>query len=146
MAAPSTKIPPSHVPVLDQTGYFSNPYRKWAEQLTALANEFGVVPQNLISSAYTLTIGDQGASIDRAAGLGTVTVTIPENVFQVGAEVNFDNGTSTNGVMTIAAGTGVTLVWAAGGGTGSRSLAAAGIATIRQIATNVFKIWGTGLS
>jgi len=104
--------------------------------------------QNSQSSAYTLLIGDAGKHIYHPSADTTARIwTIPANssvAFPVGTMVTFVNDTGA-GVITIAITTD-TLVLSGAGTTGSRSLAANGIATAIKISSTRWMISGTGLT
>jgi hypothetical protein len=105
-------------------------------------------PQNSQSAAYTLVLGDAGGSVYHPSADTTPrTWTIPANgsvAFPVGTLVTFVNDTSA-GAITVAITTD-TLVWAGPGSTGSRTLAAGGMATIYKMTSTRWMISGVGLS
>lgn len=109
---------------------------------------FGVIPQNSQSAAYTLVIGDAGKHILHPSADTTARIfTIPANssvAFAVGTAVTFVNQNGA-GVVTIAITTD-TMRLAGAGTTGSRTLAANGIATALKITTTEWIISGTGLT
>jgi hypothetical protein len=96
------------------------------------------IPQ--ITSLGTLNSTDGGKHY-----YGSGTLTIPTN-----AAVTLPVGTTilivSTGATTINASVGVTLILAGTGATGSRSLAANGMATIIKVATNTWYINGTGIT
>lgn len=103
------------------------------------------VPQNLQAGAtYQLILSDANKHIFLTNS--TTAVTIPANAsvaFPIGTAVTFvSNG---SGSSTIAITTD-TLVWAATGGTGTRTLAAKGMATALKVSATAWWISGTGLS
>jgi len=104
------------------------------------------IPQNSQSAAYTLVLGDAGKHLLHPAGDNIArTVTIPANAsvaFPVGTTITFINEVNT---LTIAI-TSDTLVWAQDSSTGSRTLAAMGLATAIKKTTTSWLISGTGLS
>lgn len=106
------------------------------------------IPQNSQSSAYTLVIGDANKHIYHPSADTTARIwTIPANssvAFPIGTAVTFVNDTSA-GVITIAITTD-TLVLAGAGTTGSRTLAANGVATAIKITSTRWQINGTGLT
>lgn len=106
------------------------------------------VTQNSQSVAYTLVIGDAGKHIYHPSADTTARIwTIPANgsvAFPVGTVVTFVNDTSA-GVITIAITTD-TMVLAGAGTTGSRTLAANGIATAIKVTSTRWQINGTGLT
>lgn len=106
------------------------------------------IPQNSQSAAYTLVLSDSGKHIYHPSADTTArTWTIPANssvAFPVGTAITFINDTSA-GVITISIDTD-TLVLAGAGTTGSRSLAANGVATAIKITSTRWIISGTGLT
>lgn len=109
---------------------------------------FRAVPQNSQSAAYTLVLSDSGKSIYHPSADTTArTWTIPANAtvaFPVGTAVAFINDTSA-GTITIAI-TSDTLVLAGAGTTGSRTLAANGMATAIKMTSTRWMISGSGLT
>ena len=106
------------------------------------------IPQNSQSAAYTLVIGDSGKSIYHpSADTSARTWTIPANssvAFPIGTAVTFINDTSA-GVITLSITTD-TLVLAGTGSTGSRTLAASGMATAIKMTSTRWMISGSGLT
>lgn len=107
----------------------------------------GVIPQNSQSADYTLVAGDAGKHILHPSADTTArTFTIPANssvAFAIGTAVTFVNQNSA-GTLTIAI-TADTMHLAGAGTTGSRTLAANGIATALKITSTEWIISGTGL-
>lgn len=126
----------------------------WGSALPADAviNTFAVgyrdVPQNSQSVAYTLVLGDAGKHIYHPSADTTARIwTIPANAsvaYPIGTAITFVNDTS-GGVITIAITTDV-MVLALTGATGSRTLAANGIATALKITATRWMISGSGLT
>jgi hypothetical protein len=81
------------------------------------------IPQNSQTTSYTLVAGDAGKHVFTTAG-----VTIPSGVFVVGQAVTIYNNTT--GTITVTQGTNVTLRQAGASGTGNRTLAQRGLATV----------------
>jgi hypothetical protein len=114
------------------------------------ANEVGFknVPQNSQSAAYTLVLGDAGKHIlHPSADTSARTWTIPANgsvAYPIGTVLTFVNQNG-GGVITISITTD-TMRWAGAGTTGSRSLAANGIATALKITSTEWILSGTGLT
>lgn len=106
------------------------------------------VPQNSKSAAYTLVLSDAGKHILHPSADATArTFTIPANAsvaFPVGTVVTFVNQNGA-GAVTIAI-TSDTLRLAGAGTTGSRTLAANGIATAIKVTATEWLINGTGLT
>lgn len=107
-----------------------------------------LVRQNSCSAAYTLALTDAGKHIYHPSSDTTGrTFTIPAN-----SSVAYDLGTALTFVNDIGAGSVTlaidsdTLVWFPSGGTGSRTLAAGGVATALKVETTRWIITGTGLS
>jgi hypothetical protein len=109
---------------------------------------FRAVPQNSQSAAYTLVAADSGKHIlHPSADTTSRTFTIPANssvAFPVGTALTFVNQNGA-GTVTIAITTD-TMRLAGAGTTGSRTLAANGIATALKITSTEWIISGTGLT
>lgn len=114
----------------------------------AAATEVGYlnIPQNSQSADYTAVIADRGKHLFHPVGDNNPrTFTIPANssvAFPIGTAITFVNKINT---LTIAITTD-TLTWAEDGSTGSRTLAANGMATSLKITSTEWLISGTGLS
>ena len=106
------------------------------------------IPQNSQSSDYTLALTDAGKQIFHPSADTTArTFTIPSNgsvPFDVGTAVSIINQNAA-GIITIAITTDVMRL-AGVGSTGSRSLAANGIATIVKVTSTEWIISGTGVT
>jgi hypothetical protein len=102
------------------------------------------IPQNLQTANYQLVLADANKHIFFNAGAHALTIPANASVpFPVGTAVTFVNNGS--GAWTI----GITtdqLVWAAGGTTGTRTLALNGMATMIKTQATQWFISGTGLS
>jgi hypothetical protein len=109
---------------------------------------FRTIPQNSQSAAYTLVLADSGKQIFHPSADTTArTWTIPANgsvAFPIGTAVTFINQNGA-GVITIAITTD-TMRLAGAGTTGSRTLAANGVATAIKITSTEWIISGTGLT
>ena len=109
---------------------------------------FRGVPLNSNSAAYTLVLADAGKVIYHPSADTTARIwTIPANAsvaFPVGTALTFVNDTSA-GSITIAITTDV-LVLAGAGTTGSRTLAANGMATAIKVSATRWIISGTNLT
>ena len=109
---------------------------------------FRTIPQVSQSANYTLVLGDSGDHIFHPSADTTArTWTIPANssvAFPIGTAVTFINQNGA-GVITIAI-TSDTMYLAGAGTTGSRTLAANGIATAIKITSTEWIISGTGLT
>jgi hypothetical protein len=112
------------------------------------AGIYGNIPQNSRSAAYTLVLADQSKHIFHPSADTTArTWTIPANgsvAYPVGTTLTFINQNA-GGVITIAITTD-TMRLAGAGTTGSRSLAANGVATAVKVTTTEWIISGTGLT
>lgn len=106
------------------------------------------IPQNSQSAAYTLVAADAGKHILHPSADTTArTFTIPANSsvpYAVGTAITFINQNGA-GVVTIAI-TSDTMRLAGAGTTGSRTLAANGVATAIKITSTEWIISGTGLT
>jgi hypothetical protein len=106
------------------------------------------IPQNSQSTAYELLLSDAGKHIFHPSADTTArTWTIPANssvAFDIGTVVTFVNQNGA-GVITIAITTD-TMRLAGAGTTGSRTLAANGIATAIKVTSTEWLISGTGLT
>lgn len=101
------------------------------------------VAKNAKSAAYTLVLSDRGKSID--VSTGGITITVPLNsviAFPIGAVVTITNTASS--AITIASS--AVIRQAGTTNTGSRTLAAYGMATLRKVGTDTWFISGAGLS
>ena len=109
---------------------------------------FANVPQNSKSQDYTLAASDSGKHIFHpSADTSARAWTIPGNetvAFEVGTAITFINQNAA-GVITIAITTD-TMRLAGAGTTGSRTLAANGMATAVKVTTTEWIIAGTGLT
>jgi|TARA_R110002126_G_scaffold285692_1_gene436226 hypothetical protein len=107
-----------------------------------------IVPQNSQSADYTLVLADSGKQIFHpSADTSARTWTIPANssvAFPIGTAVTFINQNGA-GVITISITTD-TMRLAGAGTTGSRTLAANGIATCVKVTSTEWIISGTGLT
>lgn len=110
--------------------------------------DVGQVPQNSQSAAYTLVLADAGKHILHPSADTTArTFTLPANssvAYPIGTAVTFVNQNGA-GVVTIAITTD-TMRLAGAGTTGSRTLAANGIATALKLTATEWIISGTGLT
>jgi hypothetical protein len=106
------------------------------------------VAQNSQSTAYTTVLSDGGKQIYHPSSDTTArTWTIDSNAnvaYPIGTTITFVNDTSA-GTITISI-TADTLVLAGTGSTGSRTLAANGVATAIKVGTTRWVINGTGIS
>lgn len=106
------------------------------------------IPQNSQSAAYTLVLADAGGHTYHPSADTTARIwTIPANAsvaFPIGTAVTFVNDVGA-GAITLAI-TSDTLVLAGVGSTGSRTLAAAGMATAIKVTSTRWLISGTNLT
>jgi hypothetical protein len=109
---------------------------------------FRTIPQNSQSAAYTLVLADSGKHILHPSADTTArTFTIPANssvAYPIGTAITFINQNGA-GVVTIAITTD-TMRLAGAGTTGSRTLAANGVATAIKVTSTEWIISGTGLT
>jgi hypothetical protein len=98
------------------------------------------VPVNAQTSIYALQATDNGKLIDITTG----GITVPNSTFSAGNTVTIYNNSASSQSITSAGGVTVTLV--NNGGTGTRTLAAYGLATIACLSANNFIITGSGIS
>lgn len=109
---------------------------------------FREVPQNSQSAAYTLVASDAGKHIFHPSADTTARIwTIPANAsvaYPIGTAITFVNQNGA-GTITIAI-TSDTMRLAGAGTTGSRTLAANGVATALKVASTEWIISGTGLT
>jgi hypothetical protein len=119
---------------------------KGALQDLETAHEANNIPVNSQSAAYTTVIGDaQKIILHPNADNNARTFTIAANAsvaYPIGTAITFVNEVNT---LTIAINTD-TLMWAGDGSTGSRTLAANGVATAVKITSTKWMISGAGLS
>jgi len=102
-----------------------------------------LVPQNNQTAGYTLALGDAGKHIYVTA---TATITIPANsatAFPIGTTIALISG---SGATTTIAITSDTLYLGGFGTTGTRTLAAYGMASLIKVAATTWFISGSGLS
>lgn len=106
----------------------------------------GQIPQNSQSAAYTTVLADAGRHIlHPTADNNARTFTIDSNAnvpYAIGTAITFVNEINT---VTIAI-TSDTMTLAGAGTTGSRTLAANGIATVLKVSSTGWVISGTGLT
>ena len=109
---------------------------------------FRIIPQNSQSTAYTAVLADSGKQIFHPSADTTArTFTIPANssvAYPIGTALSFINQNGA-GVVTIAI-TSDTMRLAGAGTTGSRTLAANGVATAIKLTSTEWIISGTGLT
>lgn len=126
--------------VKDEDRVYNYDGSAWAPTLGAI--------QNSRSAAYTLVLADAGKQIFHPSADTTArTWTIPANAsvpYPIGTEVTFVNQNAA-GVITVAITTD-TMRLAGAGTTGSRTLAANGVAVAQKITATEWIISGTGLT
>lgn len=142
---PSTSNPSTFAVLADD---FIAALPNFVTQANALAAELQTIAQNSQSADYTLVLADAGKHIlHPSADTTTRIFTIPANssvAFGIGTVLTFVNQNGA-GVITIAITTD-TMRLSPGGTTGSRTLAANGMATALKITATEWIISGTGLS
>lgn len=108
----------------------------------------GSIPQNIQSAAYTFALTDAGKHILHPSADTTARVfTIPANAsvaFPIGTVLTVINQAGA-GIVTLAITTD-TMRWAPSGTTGSRALAANGVATFVKLTATEWIVNGVGLS
>lgn len=112
---------------------------------TAFADGMRDVPSNPQTTSYTLALADRGKSIDFTGAVGQ-TITIPANAsvaFPTGTVISITN--YSGNVLTVGI-TSDTLRMAGTTNTGSRTLAAYAVATVRKVDSTTWFIAGTGVS
>ena len=98
------------------------------------------IPANAQSGAYVAVAADAG----KAIYISTGGVTLNDSVFSAGDAVTIINNSGSN--QTITQGSGVTLYNTSDAGTGNRTLAGRGMATVWFAAASTAYISGSGLS
>lgn len=119
-----------------------------ANAINDVAGDVRNIPQRSVSAATSFALTDKGGHVYHPSADTTArTWTIPANAsvaFPVGTAITIVNDTSA-GALTIAITTD-TLVWQPTGGTGSRTLAANGSATLLKVTSTRWIITGVGLT
>jgi len=132
----------------DRIATFDGTTGKLIQDGGATIAEVRAIPQNSQSAAYELVLADAGKHILHPSADTTArTFTIPANAsvaFPIGTAVTFVNQNSA-GVVTIAITTD-TMRLAGAGTTGSRTLAANGVATAIKLTATEWIISGVGLT
>lgn len=102
------------------------------------------IPQDAISSGYTLALTDSGKHVYYTGGAATLTVPVNSSVaFPIGSAITIINNGS--GALTISTSS-LTVYFAGTSSTGNRTLAIKGMATLIKVATDTWFISGVGLS
>jgi hypothetical protein len=108
------------------------------------------MPQNAKTASYTLVAGDAGKHIYFSGSTASQTITIPGNTlgvspvaYQIGTTITFINLASVSVSIAI---TSDTMYLAGPGTTGTRTLAANGIATAVKVTATSWIISGNGLT
>lgn len=153
--AKTTPVDADNILISDSADSHNSKKVTWANVKTTLFGDgldadtsvgFRGIPQNSQSAAYTLVASDAGKHIFHPVGDNNPrTFTIPANssvAFEVGTTITFINKINT---VTIAI-TSDTLTFAEDGSTGSRTLAANGVATAIKITSTEWIISGVGLT
>lgn len=103
---------------------------------------FRGLPQNVISTTYSLVASDRGKSVKQT---GVAAITVPNGVFSAGDVTYIYNDCGVS--ITIIQGAGTTARWGTGTPTtGNRILANSGGITIYWVTASIYKISGDGLS
>lgn len=114
--------------------------------IAAASPGFRGLPQNAKTASYQLGLTDAGKDIYISGTTASQTITIPANAsvaFPVGTIIQITNDSNQNWSIAI---TTDTLLWSPNNTTGTRTLAAAGQATIRKVSATRWWISGVGLS
>jgi hypothetical protein len=104
------------------------------------------MPQNAKTASYTLVAADAGKHIYFSGSTGSQTITIPANgsvAYQIGTTITFIN------LATVSVSIGITtdtMYLAGAGTTGTRTLAANGMATAVKVTSTTWIISGNGLT
>ena len=140
-----TKI---YAPGVGVIGTFTSTGLAVTGSVSDTAGDVRILVQNSKSAAYTLVLADSGKHIFHPSADTTArTFTIPANssvAYTIGTAVTFINQNAA-GVITISITTD-TMRLAGTGTTGSRTLAANGVATAVKITSTEWIISGTGLT
>lgn len=101
------------------------------------------IPQDVISSGYTLALSDSGKHVYHTGAASTLVVPTNASVpFPIGAAITlFNNG---SGNLTIST-SGITVYFAGTTATGNRTLYLKGLATLIKVSTDTWVISGVGL-
>jgi hypothetical protein len=105
-----------------------------------------LMPSNGKTANYTLALTDVAKLINISGTTASQTLTIPANsgvAFSIGTVISIYNGSNQNWSIAI---TSDTLSWLPSGGTGTRTLAAGGFATLIKVASTKWIIFGLGLT
>jgi hypothetical protein len=89
-------------------------------------------------TTYTAVAADVGKLVT-ASNAAAIALTIPQNVFAVGDQINIMQGTGGSGVVTITAGAGVTLN---SNGAKLKTNGQYAVATVLCTASNTFLVFG----
>ena len=112
------------------------------------SEDIQTLPQNTKNQAYTFTLSDIGKSVYHSNSTA-YTWTIPPNsttAFPIGTAITLINDASANVNITIARGSGVTLILGGDGTNQNCTLARYGVATIIKVGTNKWYCSGNGVS
>lgn len=115
---------------------------------TPVANAIGsaCAVQNNITASYTLAIGDFTKAIYISGTTAAQTLTIPANASVAFPTQSWATITNDSNQAWSIAITSDTLFWSPSAGTGTRTLAAGGKATIEKVSATRWWIYGTGLT
>jgi hypothetical protein len=126
-----------------------NPLTNLPDETTVGSIKVGyrAVPQNSKSADYTLVASDAAKHIYHPVADTTRTWTIPSNAsvpYEIGTTITFVNDVGAGSILIAI--TSDTLVLADNGSTGTRTLAAPGVATALKVTSTRWIISGTGIT
>ena len=104
------------------------------------------IPQLGKTASYTLTMAEIGFDIYLTGSTAAQTITIPANgtvAYPIGAIITISNDSTQNWSIAI---TTDALLWSPSGGTGTRTIAPSGKATIEKKTATRWWIYGSGLT
>jgi hypothetical protein len=96
------------------------------------------------TAAYTINYLDRGQCIETSANVTIPSEASAGTVFPLGMIVSIGN--TSNASITIVAGSGVTLVLGGTTTTGNRTVANWGMAVVKRISKDVWRVYGAGVT
>lgn len=113
----------------------------------AITIEATGLTQNVRNASYTLEISDKGKHIYHSDGTAR-TYTVPPNssvAFPIGTTITIVNdASSSGGTITLAQGSGVTIIDSNTGSSGSKTMDRYGMATLLKVGTDRWYVSGSG--